>query len=104
MGAWRRDMGLSLAFASLSRLWAVQIIAHSPLTWSRPSEQELSKASGAFDLTENGFDDLLAQSVAAASPGAFELEGHSAGREARTRNLVPPRRDFGSVRVADRPE
>jgi hypothetical protein len=39
------------------------------------SEQELSKASGAFDLTENGFDDLLAQSVAAASPGAFELEG-----------------------------
>jgi hypothetical protein len=43
------------------------------------SEQELSKASGAFDLTENGFDGLLAQSVAAASPGAFELEGHSGG-------------------------
>jgi hypothetical protein len=43
------------------------------------SEQELSKASGAFVLTENGFDDLPAQSVAAASPGAFELEGHSGG-------------------------
>jgi hypothetical protein len=40
------------------------------------SEQELSKASGAFVLTENGFDDLPAQS---GSPGAFELEGHSGG-------------------------
>jgi hypothetical protein len=27
-----------------------------------------------LDLTENGLDDLLAQSVAAASPVAFELE------------------------------
>ena len=59
------------------------------------SEQELSKASGAFDLTENGFDDLLAQSVAGASPGAFELEGHSGGREARTRILAPSRQQPG---------
>jgi hypothetical protein len=27
------------------------------------SQQELSKASGIFDLTENGFNDLLAQSI-----------------------------------------
>ena len=67
MGAWRRGLGLSLAFASLSRLWAVQI--HRPFASDlvETSEQELSKAYGAFDLTENGFDDLLAQPVAAAS-------------------------------------
>lgn|SRR6266404_1070398 len=90
-------MGLPLAFASLSRLWGGA--DHRPFASDlvETSEQELSKASGAFDLTENGFDDLLAPSVAAASPGAFELEGHSGGREARTRNLAAQRRDSGSV-------
>src|ERR671930_11652 len=49
------------------------------------SKQELSEASGIFDLTENGFDDLLAQSITAASPGAFELERY--GRDTRA---APP--------------
>ncbi len=35
--------GVRLAFTSLSRLWAVQIIAHSPLTWSRRRTRNFRK-------------------------------------------------------------
>src|SRR5258707_15546542 len=93
-------MGLPLAFASLSRLWGGA--DHRPFAFDlvETSDQELSKASGAFDLTENGFDDLLAQSVAAASPGAFELEGPFRGarstnpesRATTSRFRIGPRR------------
>jgi len=46
------------------------------------SQQQLPEASGVLDLTEHGLDDLLAQPIAAASPGSFELERH--GGDART--------------------
>src|SRR5215204_2376105 len=43
----------------------------------KASKEELSEASGMFDLAKDRLDDLLAQSVAAAPAGTFELSGHS---------------------------
>ena len=40
------------------------------------AQQELSEAAGVLDLAEHGFDDLLAQAVAAAPAGALELDRH----------------------------
>jgi len=51
---------------------------HSPFASHliETSQQELPEASGVLDLTEDGLDDLLAQSIAAAPSGAFEFERH----------------------------
>ena len=49
------------ALASLSRLWAVQIIAHSASDLVEAAQQELAEASGMLDLTEHGLDHLLSR-------------------------------------------
>src|SRR5579885_3265771 len=53
-----------------------------PDLW-KPAEEALPEAPCRLDLTEHRLDDLLAQAVSAAPPGASELGGH--GGEARAR-------------------
>jgi hypothetical protein len=50
------------------------------------AEEELPEPSCALDLPEDGLDDLLAQSIAAALAGASELQAH--GRDQRTSLLI----------------
>ena len=50
------------------------------------AEKELLEATCLLDLSEDGLDDLLAQSVAAAAAGASEPPAH--GRDQRASALV----------------
>lgn len=52
------------------------------------AEEDLSEASGLFDLTGHWLDDLLAQSVTAAMTGAFELAAHPFHQRAAALSLA----------------
>src|SRR5689334_25116871 len=51
------------------------------------AQQELAKAPGLLDLAEHGFDDLLAQPIAAAPAGVAELVAHGRNKRSSTLRL-----------------
>src|SRR6266852_4334341 len=72
------------ALASLRRLWTAQTIAHSALALARPRRSSWRNPRACLDLTEDGFDHLLAQAVAAASGAALEPCRHGGDAGAAT--------------------
>src|SRR5690348_3376299 len=82
IGDMRGDGAVGCVMASSRRLRELEEVMggadHRPFSPDRveAAQKELSEGSGCFDLAEDRLDDLLAQSVSAAPPGAAELGRH----------------------------
>src|SRR5579883_3511517 len=89
--------GLRRIMASPCRLCELEQIVggadHRPFLSDlvEAAEQELSKASGRFDLAEHRLDDLLSEAISAAPAGAAELRCHGGDARALARSALAGR-------------